>query len=201
MTSTDTTAVRDRAGVRRSIRFWALVALVLYVVSGAAFAGFSYLGDAWATASDATAVLLAAVLLVLVLRFDDLFGDRVGGITRLARRLGVAGTTVALVGGVAVVAAQVGVVSSPTGAGLTLQFIGWGLLGGWFILAAHLGQITGLFSRRWTWSARIVGAGQVVAMAATIPLGPDSVLASVGYGAAFVAVILWALWTRQELTI
>lgn len=199
MTFTGTT-VGSGQRVEDSIRFWAMTALVLYVLSGLAFAGFSYLGDSWGAASDATAVLLAAVLLILVLRFDDLFAPQPRPAAGVAKWLGVLGTAVAIVGGMALLLGQAGLESILMGVGLTLQFVGWGMLGVWFILIADIGVASGRFRRRWAWTARLAGGGQILAMAATIPLGPESALASTGYGIAFFAVIAWTLWTRSELS-
>ena len=56
-----------------SIRTWALVALALYLVNGVAFAGFSAVGGIWYTISDAVGLLLGISIMVLVVRFDDLF--------------------------------------------------------------------------------------------------------------------------------
>jgi hypothetical protein len=56
-----------------------------------------------------------------------------------------------------------------------------------------------MFSRRWKWAAYVAGAGSVVAMAATLPLGADSIAVSLGFTLTFIAIIFWVVWTRREL--
>ena len=181
------------------IRTWALVALVLYLVSGVAFAGFSAVGGVWYTISDAVGLLLAISIMVLVVRFDDLLRPLVDSISQTTRWIGVVAMSLGIAGSIVLLGSQVSHHFIPAEVGLGMQFAGWGLLGVWFILQAVMGARTALFSGRWAIAAYIAGAGSVVAMIATIPLGPDSPTVSVGFTVTFLAIILWVVWTRKEL--
>ena len=59
------------------IRTWALVALILYLVSGAAFVGFLSVGGIWATISDSVGLFLARLSVGSVLPCDPV--GRAGG--------------------------------------------------------------------------------------------------------------------------
>lgn len=187
------------ATVRDSIRTWALTALILYLISGVAFAGFSAAGGIWFTISDAVGLLLAVALMVLVVRFDDLFRPSMGSMSRTARWIGVIAMGLGIAGSIVLLTSEVSHEFVPAGGGLGMQFVGWGLLGVWFLMIAAMGMRTGLFSSRWAWAARVAGVGSVVAMVATIPLGPDSPAVSIGFTVTFVAIVLWVIWTRKEL--
>ena len=198
------TAERTSAGVaqvslRVSLRNWALIALILYVVSGVAFAGFSAVGGIWFTISDAVGLLLAISLMVLVIKFDDLFRPLVGMISRTARWIGVVAMGLGIAGSIVLLSSQTGHEFVPAEGGLGVQFFGWGLFGVWFLMIAAMADRSGAFSRRWIWAARVAGAGSVIAMLATIPLGPESPAVSLGFTVSFVAIILWVIWTRREL--
>lgn len=184
---------------RESIRTWALVALVLYLISGVAFAGFSAAGGIWYTISDAVGLLLGVALMVLVIGFDDLFRPLAGSRSRTARWVGVVAMGLGIVGSIVLLTSEVSHEFVPAEGGLGMQFAGWALLGVWFLMIAPMGTGTGLFSRRWAWAAVIAGAGSVVAMAATIPLGPDSLAVSTGFSVTFIAIVFWVVWTRSEL--
>lgn len=182
-----------------SIRTWALVALALYLVNGVAFAGFSAVGGIWYTISDAAGLLLAISIMVLVVRFDDLFRTEVGSISRTARWIGVAAMSLGVLGSLVLLTSQVSHAFIPPAVGLGMQFAGWGLLGVWFILMGVMATRSGRFSDRWVKVAYFAGAGSVVAMSASIPLGPDSPVVSVGFTVAFLSIILWVVRTRKEL--
>jgi len=199
-TAEGTAAIRDvAADAKESIRAWALVSLVLYIVSGIAFAGFSQSGGIWFTVSDAVGLLLGIALMVLVVQFDRLFRQEFEGFARAARWIGVVAMGLGVAGSIVLLTSEVSHEFIPGEGGLGMQFVGWGLLGVWFIMLASMGSRSGLFSARWTWAARIAGIGSVVAMAATIPLGPDSAAVSTGFALTFVAIIFWVVWTRKEL--
>lgn len=200
MTTAEYTSPATAAlSVRESIRNWALIALILYVANGIAFAGFSAVGGIWFTISDAFGLLLAVALLILVIRFDDLLRPLVGSLSRNARWIGVIAMGLGIAGSVVLVSSQVGHEFLPAGGGLGMQFLGWGLLGVWFLMVGLMGQRTELFSRRWVWAAYIAGGGSVLAMLGSIPLGPDSIAVSLGFTVTFIAIVLWVIWTRKEL--
>lgn len=182
-----------------SIRTWALVALVLYIVSGVAFAGFTAAGGIWYTISDAVGLLLSVALMVLVLRFDDLFRPLVRSISRTARWTGVVGMALAIAGSIVLLTSDVSHEFIPGEGGLGMQFAGWGLLGVWFVLLGVMASRTGMFSGRWIKAAQVAGWGSVMAMALTLPLGPGSPVVSVGFTVTFIAIVFWVVWTRREL--
>ncbi len=189
----------EAARTRESIRTWALVSLVLYLINGVAFAGFSAAGGIWFTISDAVGLLLAVSLLMVVLHFDALFRPAMGGLSRTARWIGVFAMGLAAAGSVVLLTSEISHEFVPGEGGLGMQFVGWGVLGVWFVLIGVMGDRTASFSRRWRWAAYAAGVGSIVAMAATLPLGPDSIAVSVGFTVAFFAIVLWVIWTRREL--
>jgi hypothetical protein len=200
MTSVDTTIAAVPASVREKIRTWALIALILYVANGAAFAGFSAAGGAWATVSDSVALLLAIALLALVAGFDKLFRPSEALLSRTAYLVGVTSMSLAIVGSIVLLTSPVSHEFVPAEGGLGLQFAGWGLLGVWFLLIGVIGVRTAMFSRRWVWVSYLAGAGSVIAMLATIPLGADSPVVSIGFTIAFLAIVAWVIRTRKELS-
>lgn len=187
------------AKTKESIRTWALVALVLYLISGVAFAGFTSVGGIWFTISDAVGLILAIALMILVIEFDALFRPSMGALSRSARWIGVAGMALAVAGSVILLTSDVSHEFIPGEGGLGMQFAGWGLLGVWFLMIGAMGGRTRTFSARWQWAAYVAGAGSVIAMAATLPLGPDSMAVSVGFTVTFLAIVFWVIWTRKEL--
>jgi FtsH-binding integral membrane protein len=189
----------ETAKNREAIRTWALVSLVLYLMSGVAFAGFTTSGGIWYTISDAVGLLLAVALLLVVLSFDALFRPAMGAMSRTARWIGVFAMGLAAAGSIVLLTSEVSHEFVPGEGGLGMQFVGWGLLGVWFLMIGVMGDRTARFSGRWKWAAYAAGVGSIVAMVATIPLGADSIAVSVGFTVAFVAIVLWVVWTRREL--
>lgn len=189
----------EAANAREGIRTWALVALVLYLANGVAFAGFTTAGGIWFTISDAVGLLLAIALMLLVAQFDTLFRPSMGTLSKTARWIGVVGMAVAAAGSLVLLTSDVSHEFIPAEGGLGMQFAGWGLLGVWFLMIGVMGSRTEMFSGRWKWAAYIAGAGSVAAMIGSIPLGPDSISVSVGFTVTFIAIIFWVIWTRQEL--
>lgn len=189
----------EAAKTKESIRTWALVSLVLYLISGVAFAGFTTSGGIWYTISDAVGLLLGVALLMVVVHFDALFRPALGTMSRTARWIGVFAMGLAAAGSIVLLTSEVSHEFVPGEGGLGMQFAGWGLLGVWFLMIGVMGARTTMFRRRWTWAAYAAGTGSIVAMAATIPLGPESVAVSIGFTVAFVAIVLWVAWTRKEL--
>lgn len=191
------------AGVAEStserVRTWALVSLILYVINGIAFAGFSASGGIWFTISDSVGLLLAVSLIVLVVGFDNLFRPLFGRTSLMARWVGVVAMSLGIAGSIVLLSSQTGHDFVPGEGGLGMQFAGWGLLGVWFLMIAYMGSRGGQFTGRWTWAARVAGLGSILAMAGTIPLGPESPIVSIGFTATFVAIVLWVVWTRKEL--
>ena len=194
-----TPAVVVDTSLSERIRTWALVALVLYVINMALFVAFSIAGGIWFTVSDVFGLLLALNLMILVLRFDDLFRPTIGNASRTARWIGIAGMGIAMAGSIVLLSSQAGHDFVPGGGGLGMQFFGWGLLGFWFLMISSFAGRAGLFSGGWAWAARIAGAGSIVAMLLVIPFGPDSIIASSFFGIAFIAIVLWVIWTRRDL--
>ena len=89
-----------------SIRSWALVSLVLYVISGIAYAGFIVAGGVWSTISDSVGLLLAVSLLILVLGFDTLFRPRFGRTAQTARWVGVVAMSLGIAGSIVLLSSQ-----------------------------------------------------------------------------------------------
>lgn len=191
----------EAAKTRENIRTWALVSLVLYLISGVAFAGFTAAGGIWYTISDAVGLLLAVALMLVVMHFDALFRPSMGTLSRTARWIGVFAMGLAAAGSVVLLTSEVSHEFVPGEGGLGMQFVGWGVLGIWFLLVGRMGERTTMFSRRWKLAAYAAGVGSIAAMAATLPLGPDSIAVSIGFTVAFVAIVLWVIWTRKELKI
>ncbi|MGD2044080.1 MAG: hypothetical protein PVJ28_10560 [Acidimicrobiia bacterium] len=189
----------EAAKTREAIRTWALVSLVLYLISGVAFAGFTASGGMWYTISDAVGLMLAVALLLVVLHFDALLRPAMGSMSQTARWVGVFAMGLAAAGSLVLLTSEVSHEFVPGEGGLGMQFVGWGLLGVWFLLVGVMGARTAMFSARWKWAAYAAGVGSIVAMAATLPLGPDSIAVSIGFTVAFVAIVLWVVWTRKEL--
>lgn len=197
--TTPTTAATGTSSIRESIRMWALVALVLYIISGVAYAGFTSAGGIWFVISDSIGLLLSAALLALVIRFDDLFRPHVGRMSLIARWVGAVAMILAIAGSIVLISFETGHEFIPGGGGLGMQFAGWGLLGVWFVLLARMNQTLGVFDRRWERAAQVAGWGSIVAMVATIPLGPESPAVSIGFTVTFIAIIFWVVWTRRQL--
>ena len=181
------------------IRTWALVALFLYLVSGAAFVGFLSVGGIWATISDSVGLFLAISLMMLVIAFDELLRPITGSVSNVARWIGLVGTGLAAAGSIVLLTSEVSHEFIPGEGGLGMQFVGYGLHGVWFLLLAAMTRKEPMFSARWRLAAFLAGVGSVVAMLATIPLGADSMIVSSGFGLTFIAIIAWVIWTRSEL--
>lgn len=192
-------ALAETATTKEKIRTWALVSLILYLVSGVAFVGFSTSGGIWYTISDALGLLLGAALMVVVIQFDNLLRPEFGSLSRAARWIGVLGLGLAMAGSIVLLTSEVSHEFIPGEGGLGMQFVGYGIHGVWFLMLAGMGVRTGWFSRRWIWAGRAAGAGSVLAMVLTVPFGPDSYVASTAFAVAFIAIVLWVVWTRQEL--
>lgn len=189
----------EAAKTKESIRTWALVSLILYLISGVAFAGFTTSGGIWYTISDAVGLILAISLMMLVIGFDGLFRDSMKGLSRTARWIGVVGMALAAAGSIVLLTSDVSHEFIPGEGGLGMQFAGWGLLGVWFLMIGVMGERSGLFSLRWRLASYVAGVGSVIAMIATVPLGADSIAVSLGFTVTFFAIVLWVLWTRKEL--
>jgi hypothetical protein len=180
------------------LRTWVSIALGLYVISGIAFAGFGAVGGDWAVVSDATGLILAAALIVVVVLFHRLFSGEHRAVE--ARNLGVAGMSLAIAGSAILVVGDAGddpVISM--GIGLGLQFVGWGLFGVWFWLISRMASSSGRFGRRWIWAARVACVSLILGMVFTLALGPDSIPAASTLAVTFVSIVAWTLWTRKEL--
>lgn len=200
MTTAESTSFTGaELSTRESLRNWTLIALVLYLVNGIAFAGFSAVGGIWFTISDAVGLLLAVALMVVVVRFDDLFRPLVGESSKIGLWIGVTAMSLGVAGSVVLLSSQTGHEFVPSGGGLGMQFVGWGLLGVWFVMIGRMGFQTGLFDRRWSSASYMAGWGSIIAMVATIPLGPESPVVSVGFTLAFIAIVAWVIWTRRQL--
>ena len=191
-------AADSQVTVRISIRTWSLVVLVLYLISGAAFAGFTLAGGIWFTISDAVGLFLGTSMLVVVVQYDRLLRPLIGSLSLTARRIGVVGMGIAIAGSIVLLSSQAGHVFVPGGGGLGMQFAGWGLLGIWFLLIGGMILRTQILTHRVAIAAYVAGAGSVLAMIATIPLGSDSPAVSLGFTATFVAIVFWVIWSRQE---
>ena len=198
-TAEHTPAIVIDASLSERIRTWALVALVLYVINMALFVAVSTVGGIWFTVSDVFGLLLAVNLMILVMRFDDLFRPGIGNASRTARWIGIVGMGIAIAGSIILLSSQAGHEFVPGGGGLGMQFVGWGLLGVWFLMISSFARRAELFSTSWAWAARIAGASSVAAMLMVIPFGPDSLIAASAFGIAFIAIVFWVVFTRRDL--
>jgi hypothetical protein len=198
MTTAEGVAHGVRAGAREQIRTWSLVALVVFVLSLVAYAGFTTVGGIWFTISDALALGLAAVMMPVMTGLDALLRPVVGNVSRTARWVGLAAMTIVIIGSIVLLTSEVSHEFVPAGGGLGMQFVGFGLEGVWFLLLARIGHRAGLFSRRLTRVTYLVGGGFVVG-ALGAPMGPDSPLVMVGMTLAFIGFIAWVVMLRPEM--
>ncbi len=198
MTTAEGVAHGARAGTREQVRTWSLVALVVFVLSLLAYAGFTTVGGIWFTISDALALALAAAMMPVVIGLDTLARPVVGNISRTARWVGLAAMTIVIIGSIVLLTSEVSHEFVPAGGGLGMQFVGFGLEGVWFLMLARVGGRAGLFSRRLTRVTYLVGAGFVVGALGS-PMGPNSPLVMVGMTLAFIGFIAWVVLLRREM--
>ncbi len=198
MTTAEGITPAAKAGTREQIRTWSLVALVVFVLSLVAYAGFTTVGGIWFTISDALGLALAAAMIPVVIGLDTLARPVVGDISRTARWVGLAAMTIVIIGSIVLLTSEVSHEFVPAGGGLGMQFVGFGLEGVWFLMLARIGDRAGLFARRLTRVTYLVGAGFVIG-ALGGPMGPDSPLVMVGMTLAFIGFIAWVVMLRREM--
>lgn len=198
MTTAEGIAGGAKAGTREQVRAWSLVALVVFVSSLIAYAGFTTVGGIWFTISDALGLALAAAMIPVVIGLDTLARPIVGDISRTARWVGLAAMTIVIIGSIVLLTSEVSHEFVPAGGGLGMQFVGFGLEGVWFLMLARIGDRAGLFGRRLTRVTYLAGAGFVVG-ALGGPIGPNSPLVMVGMTLAFIGFIAWVVLLRREM--
>lgn len=198
MTTAEGAARGAHTGTGDQVRTWSMVALVVFVLSLVAYAGFTTVGGIWFTISDALALALAAAMIPVVIGLDALARPAVGDISRIARWVGLAAMTIVIIGSIVLLTSEVSHEFVPAGGGLGMQFVGFGLEGVWFLMLARIGDRAGLFGRRLTRVTYLVGAGFVVG-AVGGPMGPGSPLVMVGMTLAFIGFIVWVLMVRREM--
>lgn len=201
MTAADTTssAIATEHSAAETIRTWGIVALVAFLVSLIAYAGFMTAGGVWFTISDASGLLLAGSMIPVMIAFDAPLRYKHGTTSRIARWIGVTGMVVAGVGSIVLLTSEVSHEFVPAGGGLGMQFVGFGLEGVWFLMIGRMASDGAIFSRRFVWAAYAAGVGFVVG-ALGGPLGPDNPIVMAAATTSLVAFIVWALLTRRELS-
>ena len=182
----------------KSIRTWVMVALVAFLLSIVAYAGFMTAGGIWFTISDALGLLLAGSMIPVMVGFDTILRSRHGAISRTAKWIGLTGLVIAGVGSIVLLTSEVSHEFIPAGGGLGMQFVGFGMEGVWFLMIGRMASDGAIFSRKLVWVAYAAGVG-FVAGALGAPLGPGSPIVMGGATVSTVAFITWALLTRREL--
>lgn len=180
------------------IRTWTLMALVSFLLSLVAYVGFMTSGGIWFTVSDATGVLLAASMIPVMIGFDSLFRPTHRNSSSSAKWIGLTGMVIASAGSIILLTSEVSHEFVPAGGGLGMEFVGFGLVGVWFLILGSMASNSKGFSRSFVRSAYAAGIGFAVG-ALGAPLGPDSPTVVAGRIVSLVAFIIWAVVTRRDL--
>lgn len=197
-TAQSVTLVEASASTVESIRTWAFAALLAFMASLVAYAGFMTVGGIWFTISDALGLALAGSMIPVMIGFDTLLRPAVGTTSRTAKWIGVTGMVIAGVGSIILLTSEVSHEFVPAGGGLGMQFVGFGLEGVWLLMVGVMVSRTAIMSRRVVWTCYLAGIGFVVGVLGA-PLGPDSALVMSGAILSFVSFVLWVPWVRSEL--
>lgn len=198
MTSIDRAVGAVASGVVESVRTWTLVALAMFLLNLVAYAGFSVAGGVWFTVSDALGFALAASMVPVMVGMDRLVRPNVGGVSRVARIIGVAGMVIAMAGSIVLLTSEVSHEFVPAGGGLGMQFVGFGLEGVWFLSMGRLASRAGIYSNRLATVCYLTGAGFLVG-ATGAAFGPDSTVVMVGMTLSFLGFVAWAVMSRRQI--
>jgi len=188
----------ESATTRQRIRFWALLALIAFLGSIIAFVGFVTAGGVWFTISDALGLIQAITIVPLILGLDQLLNTEETSLARVGKWLGLTGCFLVGVGSIVLLTSDVSHQFVPAGGGLGMQFVGFGLIGGWFLAQGVISRRTGFLGRRTTWSALAVGVGFVIGILGA-PFGPESIATSLGGSIALIGFIVWTISIRSEM--
>lgn len=188
----------EMASDRRRIRTWSLMVVLGFVAAGIAYAGFLSVGGVWFTISDGIGLLQAIAFVPLILAYDNVFRGAEPSLSRTGRWIGLTGSALVGVGSIILLTSEVSHEFVPAGGGLGMQFVGFGLMGAWFLVAGILGRRTGLFSRTTNLALLTIGIAFLVGAIGS-PFGPDSIPVSLGFTVAFIALIVWVFSVRKEL--
>lgn len=183
--------------VRKSIRFWAMAALVAFVAAIAAFAGFMTVGGVFYTISDGIALLQAIAFVPLILGIDTVLSGA-GSLARTGKWLGLVGCALVGVGSIVLLTSEVTHEFVPAGGGLGMQFAGFGLIGAWFLVQGIISRRHGVFGATTTWSTLVLGAGFVIGGLGS-PMGPDSIAVTIGMALGFLGFFVWVFSIRKEM--
>jgi len=200
MTTAQTTVSTAGAmeDTQRSVRFWTLASLIVFVLSLAFWVGFLTVGGIFFTLSDGVALFQAAALIPVIVGYDLLFRPSVGRISQIGKWIGLAAMSLIGSGSIILLAGEVAHEFVPASGGLGMQFVGFALEGVWFLLMARAAAKSRVFSRRVGRVCFMAGVGFVLGAAGS-PLGPDHPLVAAGGVLSLVGFVLWAIWSRREL--
>lgn len=183
---------------RRSVRFWTLASLVVFLLSLAFWVGFLTVGGIFFTLSDGVALFQAAALIPVIVGYDLLFRPSAGRISRTGKWIGLTAMSLIGSGSIVLLTGEVAHEFIPAGGGLGLQFVGFGLEGVWFMLVAMAAAKSRVFSHRVSRVCFMAGVGFLLGAAGS-PLGPEHPLVAAGGVLSLIGFVLWAVWSRREL--
>lgn len=198
MTTTQT-APGELSVVRITVRNWALIALVVFLINLVAYVGFTTIGGVFFTISDGLGLALAISMIPIITALDRILRPLVGRPSVVARWVGVTGMLIAATGSLVLLTSEVSHEFVPAGGGLGMQFIGFGLEGLWFLLLARLLTNAGGFSTRLARFSFVTGTGFLLAALGS-PLGPTSLVVSIGATISFIGFVVWVVTLRRQLT-
>jgi hypothetical protein len=197
MINTTNISVTIHQSVQSSIRRWLLMGLGAYGFGVLTGIGYFTIGGIFALLSDAASIAMAVTMIPVVLGLAKIFERHNKEFSKIARLVGLTGFTLLGTGG-AILVLFYFLRTLPGGLGLGMQFAGIFLQGIWLMLVGILSQKTGTFSQKVSIAAIVGGVGYfVVGAGSAFGFSPILYLASaVSVG----AYVLWALWTRAELS-
>ena len=198
MTTATATGAIDHTETRQSIRFWTGWSLATFVLSLMLWVGFLTVGGVFYTLSDGVALLMAATMIPVMIGYDRLLESRFGPRSVWAKWVGVVGMILAGAGSLVLLTSEVSHEFLDGVDGLSMQLVGFGIEGIWFLMVAAMAGAAGLFSRRLAMACYLTGVGFLLAVPGSVT-GPDGPLVIIGGLISFVGFLSWAIWSRQEL--
>lgn len=198
MTTAAATQALGHGETRQSIRLWTALSLATFLLSLVLWVGFMTAGGVFFVLSDAVALLMAATMIPVMVGYDRIFRPGFGTRSAVSRWVGVVGMTVAAVGSLVLLTAEVTHEYVAGIDGLGLQLIGFGLEGVWFLLVPGMARSAGIYDQRLVYACYATGVGFLMAVPGSV-IGPDSLLVTAGGALSLVGFLLWALWSRRAL--
>jgi hypothetical protein len=197
MINTTNLSVTIHQSVQTSIRRWLLLGLGAYGFGVLTGIGYFTIGGIFALLSDAASVAMGLTMIPVVLGLAKIFERQNPEFSKIARLIGLTSFSLMSLGG-AILVIFYFLRTFPGGFGLGIQFAGIFLQGIYLMLVGILSQKTGTFSQKVSIAAIVGGVGYfVVGAGSAFGFSPILYLASaVSVG----AYVLWALWTRAELS-